>query len=67
MGSVKQTIQIDIVIKTPFELKPKEKALKELAKLDADVLTKLVELSKSPVAITQLKTNFDMIKGFLTA
>lgn len=67
MGSIKQTIQLDVIAKTPFELKPKTTALKELAKLDADVLTKLVELSKSPVAITQLKTNFDMIKGFLTA
>ena len=67
MGSIKQTIQLDVIAKTPFELKPKATALKELAKLDADVLTKLMELSKSPVAITQLKTNFDMIKGFLTA
>lgn len=67
MGSIKQTIQLDVIAKTPFELKPKTTALKELAKLDSDVLTKLVELSKSPVAITQLKTNFDMIKGFLTA
>lgn len=67
MGSIKQTIQLDVIAKTPFELKPKTTALKELAKLDSDVLTKLVELSKSPVAITHLKTNFDMIKGFLTA
>lgn len=66
MGSIKQTIQLDVIAKTPFELKPKVTALKELGKLDSDVLTKLVELSKSPVAIIQLKTNFDMIKGFLT-
>ena len=34
MGSVKQSIQIEVVAKTPFELKPKTSAIKELAKLD---------------------------------
>ena len=67
MGSVKQSIQIEVVAKTPFELKPKTSAIKELTKLDAEVLIKLAELSKNKSAITQLKTNFEMIKGFLTA
>jgi hypothetical protein len=66
MGSVKQCIQIEVVAKTPFGIKPKTSAIKELAKLDTEVLTKLVELSKSKEAIKQLKTNFEMIKGFLT-
>ena len=50
MGSVKQSIQIEVVAKTPFELKPKTSAIKELAKLDAEVLTKLAELSKNKSA-----------------
>lgn len=65
MGSVKNTIAIEVEINTPFELKPKTEALTELSKLDNDVLQKLAELSKSPKAINQLKTNFGMIKGFL--
>lgn len=65
MGSIKTTIQIDIATSTPFEIRPKTNALKELSTLDNDVLEKLVELSKSKKAIEQLKTNFPMIKGFL--
>ncbi|WP_158728633.1 hypothetical protein [Flavobacterium sp. I-STPA6A] len=59
------TIEVEIAINTPFEIKPKTEALKALAKLDLDVLQKLSELSKSPNAISQLKNNFGMIKGFL--
>lgn len=64
MASV-STAQIEITTNTPFELKPKIEALTALAKLDLDVLQKLSELSKSPKAISQLKNNFGMIKGFL--
>jgi hypothetical protein len=58
-------IKVETKINTPFELKPKTEALKALANLDLDVLQKLAELSKSPNAISQLKNNFGMIKGFL--
>jgi hypothetical protein len=64
MASV-STIKIEITTKTPFELKPKTEALTDLSKLDLEVLQKLSELSKSPKAISQLKNNFGMIKGFL--
>jgi hypothetical protein len=64
MASI-STIEIEITTNTPFELKPKTESLKSLAKLDLDVLQKLSELSKSPKAISQLKNNFGMIKGFL--
>jgi hypothetical protein len=64
MASI-STIEIEITTNTPFELKPKTEALKDLAKLDLDVLQKLSELSKRPKAISQLKNNFGMIKGFL--
>jgi hypothetical protein len=64
MASI-STIEIEITINTPFETKPKTEALAALAKLDLDVLQKLSELSKSPKAISQLKNNFGMIKGFL--
>lgn len=64
MGGVK--IEIDIKAGNPFEIKAATNALKDLAKLDNDVLSKLSELSKSPKAIEQLKTNFPMIKGFLS-
>lgn len=64
MASVMK-INIETKINTPFELKPKTEALKALANLDLDVLQKLAELSKSPNAISQLKNNFGMIKGFL--
>jgi hypothetical protein len=64
MASI-STIEIEITINTPFEIKPKTDALTALAKLDLDVLQKLSELSKSPKAISQLKNNFGMIKGFL--
>jgi hypothetical protein len=65
MGSVKTTIQIELSTKTIFEVKPKVEALKELSKLDNEALNKLVELSKIPVAVDNLKNNFEMIKGFL--
>ena len=67
MDGIKKTAQITVTGSNPFETKSKASALSQLSKLDADVLTKLVELSKSPMAITQIKTNFPMIKGFLTA
>lgn len=67
MGSVKTTIQIDISSTNPFEAKTKMMALKDLSKLDNEALTKLVELAKKPVAIAQLKTNFETIKTFLSS
>ena len=67
MDGIKKTTQITVTGSNPFETKSKASALSQLSKLDTDVLTKLVELSKSPMAITQIKTNFQMIKGFLTA
>lgn len=66
MGGINTKIELVINTNTPFELKPKTDALIELSKLDNDVLLKLAELSRSPKAITQLKTNFPMIKGFLS-
>ncbi|KFF17367.1 hypothetical protein [Flavobacterium hydatis] len=66
MGSIKNSVTIDIKTINPFEIKAKTRALTELGQLDTDVLDKLAELSKSPKAITQLKTNFPMIKGFLS-
>ena len=63
MGGVK--IEIDIKAGNPFETKATTTALKDLAKLDSDVLSKLAELSKNKNAIEQIKTNFPMIKGFL--
>ncbi|OXG00013.1 hypothetical protein BC749_108155 [Flavobacterium araucananum] len=66
MGSVKTTVEIDIKTINPFEVKAKTKALNELAQLDSEVLVKLAELSKSSKAIMQIKTNFPMIKGFLS-
>lgn len=66
MGGVNTTIQIEVTAVNPFEVKSKTTAIKDLAKLDNDVLSKLAELSKSPKAIEQLKTNFPMIKGFLS-
>ena len=67
MDGMKNTTQITVTGSNPFEAKAKASALSQLSKLDSDVLTKLVELSKSPMAITQIKTNFPIIKGFLTA
>jgi hypothetical protein len=66
MGGINTKIELQINTNTPFELKPKTDALIELSKLDNDVLLKLAELSRSPKAIMQLKTNFSMIKGFLS-
>lgn len=66
MGGINTKIELEITTNTPFELKPKTDALIQLSKLDNDVLLKLAELSRSPKAITQLKTNFSMIKGFLS-
>lgn len=66
MGSIKQKIEIEISATTVFELKPKTTALIELSKLDTDILQKLAELSRSKNAIVQMKTNFPMIKGFLS-
>ncbi|MFE3847149.1 hypothetical protein ACFX5D_04100 [Flavobacterium sp. LB3P45] len=63
---IKTKIELEITTNNPFELKPKMEALIELSKLDNEVLLKLAELSRSPKAITQLKTNFPMIKGFLS-
>lgn len=65
MGGINTKIEIEVKSGNPFEIKTKTTALKDLAKLDKDVLSKLAELSKSPKAIEQLKTNFPMIKGFL--
>ena len=64
MGGVK--IEIDIKAGNPFEIKAKTMALKDLAQLDNDVLLKLAELSKNANAVEQLKTNYPMIKGFLS-
>jgi hypothetical protein len=58
-------IEIKIATNTHFEAKPKAQALTDLGKLDLDVLEKLVELSKKPKAIANLKNNFGMIKSFL--
>lgn len=66
MGSIETPITLNIKANNPFEVKAKTKALAELAELDNEALNKLAELSKSPKAITQLKTNFPMIKGFLS-
>ncbi|RUT67728.1 hypothetical protein D0817_24815 [Flavobacterium cupreum] len=66
MGSINTPIQIEIKTVNPFEIKAKTKALTDLSKLDNDVLSKLAELSKNAKAIEQLKTNFPMIKGFLS-
>ena len=66
MGGIKTKIKLEITTGNPFELKPKTDALIELSKLDNDVLLKLAELSRSPKAITQLKNNFSIIKGFLS-
>lgn len=63
--AITTTIELKIT-SNPFELKPKTEALKDLAKLDLDVLQKLSELSKSPKAIATIKNNFGMIKGFLS-
>lgn len=65
MGSIKTTLQIDILTKTPFEIKPKLKALQDLATLDNDVLIKLAELSKSQKAIDTLKNPPTILKTFL--
>jgi hypothetical protein len=66
MGSIETTVTLEIKANNPFEVKTKTKALTALAELDNEALNKLAELSKSPKAITQLKTNFPMIKGFLS-
>jgi hypothetical protein len=63
--ALKHTIQIDVITQSPFELKPKINALKELAMLDNDTLAKLAELGKSKIAIDNLKSKFLMIKSFL--
>jgi hypothetical protein len=66
MGSIETLVTLNIKANNPFEVKAKTKALTALAELDNEALNKLAELSKSPKAITQLKTNFPMIKGFLS-
>lgn len=66
MAGVKTLIEIEIKSVNPFELKAKTNALTDLAQLDSDVLVKLAELAKSPKAVEQLRTNFPMIKGFLS-
>jgi hypothetical protein len=66
MGLINTKIELEITTNTPFEVTPKKNALIDLSKLDNDLLLKLAELSRSPKAITQLKTNFSMIKGFLS-
>lgn len=65
MGSIKNTIQIDIISGNPFEAKSKMQSLKALAQLDTEALGKLAELGKNPSAVQQLKSKFEMIKGFL--
>ena len=65
MGSVKTTLQIDVLTKTPFEAKAKLEALKQLATMDVDVLTKLCELSKNTKAIEVFKNPPLIMKTFL--
>ncbi|WP_268846578.1 hypothetical protein [Flavobacterium aestivum] len=67
MAGINNSTQIKVTGTNPFETKSKANALSQLSKLDVEVLTKLVELSKSPMAITHIKNNFPMIKGFLSA
>lgn len=64
MGIVTE-VQIKITTVNPFEAKAKMQHLKDIAKLDTDVLGKLVQLGKNPKAINQIKNNFDMIESFL--
>lgn len=65
MGSVKTTLQIDVLTKTPFEAKAKLQALKQLATMDVDVLEKLAELSKNPKAIAVFRNPPLIAKSFL--
>lgn len=65
MASIKTTLQIDILTKTPFEIKPKLQALQQLATLDNDVLLKLAELSKNQKALDVFKNPPTILKTFL--
>lgn len=49
----------------PLDLKTKEEAVKVLAKLDADTLSKLKQLAQSEKAIDKLKSNWFMIKNLV--
>ena len=62
---VKTEIQIEIKISNPFEARAKMQYLKDLSKIDTDVLEKLSKLSKNNNAIKQIKENFAMIESFL--
>ncbi len=65
MASIKTTLQIDILTKTPFEIKPKLQALQQLATLENDVLLKLAELSKNQKALDVFKNPPMILKTFL--
>jgi hypothetical protein len=58
-------IQLKIKTSNPFEARAKMQYLKDLSKIDTDVLEKLSKLSKNPKAIKQIKENFAMIESFL--
>ena len=58
--------QVTIEVETsPFDIKSKAAALQKLAKIETEVLEKLLELSSNPKAINMFKNNFGIIKTFL--
>lgn len=62
---MKAQVTIEISALTPFEIAPKTKALQALAKIDVEVLEKLIKLSNNSKAVEMFKSNFGFIENFL--
>ena len=60
MAIIKITVDCDLM-----EANAKEKLLQHLSTLEVPILKKLVELQKSATAISYLKNNWLLVKGFL--
>lgn len=62
---MKAHVTIEISASSPFEIKPKTIALQSLAKIETEILDKLIQLSNNPKAISMFKNNFGFIEKFL--
>jgi len=62
--------EITVVLKldadTPYRLKDKEKMLKTISDLPADDQQRILELASNPKALDKLKSNWQMLKSFIS-
>lgn len=65
MSQPSKEITIVIEASNPIDLKTKENAIQQIAKLDSDTLKKLHELSASKKAVDMLKSKWLMIKTMI--